>query len=40
MPKILIGDVITLDESRFDLSKYKKLNFMELFFYSFRKAYQ
>jgi hypothetical protein len=37
---LLKGDVITLDESRFDLSKYKKLNFMEHFFYSFRKAYQ
>lgn len=38
--KLLRGEIITFDESRFDLSKYKKLRFIEHFFNSFTTSYQ
>lgn len=38
--KLLEGEIIMLDESRFDLSKYKKLKFIEHFFNFFTTSYQ
>lgn len=38
--KILVGEIITLDKAMFDLSKYKKLRFVEHFIDFFNYSYQ
>lgn len=38
--KILVGEIIALDKARFDLSKYKKLRFVEHFIDFFNYSYQ